>query len=1338
MKAEFLKDYLWIVLILCVIQLQGQDEVRFRKITKEEGLSNNSVFAITQDNQGFLWFGTRNGLNRYDGYRLKKYFHDDSETSSLISNNVRSLFYDDSTKSIWIGTENGLSNFFIYQDRFVNYFKNTNTNILGVTRSSRGHLLIATNTGLFVHLGDTTVSKVEIQIGKSPSISTIFEDKSGLIWISADDELLISQNKTNLSFLNVSDTYPELNILNGVRIKTILEDSDGQCWFGSEFNGLYIWDKKNKTIINYKNDPNNAGSLSSNRIRAVCEDINKSIWIGTSIGINIYQPESDNFKRIINEGSNPGGLSNNSIRSIHLDNKGGLWIGTYYQGVNYTDESFNRFNISYLYSGISNDDRNIVSAISTDKRGNILVGTEGKGIGIWNNMNFEFEFIDLGEKLKSPNVKVIYPHKESVWIGTYREGMIRLNSNYEVEDHFINGIDKSSSITSNNVYDILEYDQYLWLATFGGGLNRMDLNTNAFESFTFNPDDDHSIGSNNTRVLHEDLNGDLWIGTINGVSRMIPTAGEMHFKNLLKNVDVYCIESLKINELWVGTLYKGLFKIDLLNNAITNYSIKEGFIGNTVYAIVPDGDDLWLSTNNGIVKFNTQSEEFLSYGFDVELSRIEFSPNASHIYRDGLYMLGSNSGLVFFEPSKILVSDYIPPLVLSDIRILGDSENESLISTHPSINETNHIDLEYKNSNLEIEFSSLDYTGPVNNKYAYRMNGVDSDWIFTVGKPEAIYTIQKEGDYVFEFRGSNSDGIWNPTISSLSISVSPPWFRSWWAYVIYVMFFVGVLFLLYRLFKLRNTYHIEHIAKMEQERTHEIKIRFFTNITHELRTPLTLMLGPLHDIIKSEDLGGTIRNKLEGVHKNVVRLSHLVNQLLDFRKLETDHMKLKVSDGEIIDFLKEIYFAFREETQKRNIEFLFESEKTSIKCWYDADKMEKVFFNLLSNALKFTPDFGSIKIWIGDDEKAVTIKVIDSGPGIEDAYRDQIFDRFYERNSINYSNNQGIGIGLALSKQLVELHQAEIFVDDQESIGSTFVVVLKKGSSHFKKDDFKAKDDGFIKSHSSTEHLVSSDPNEVSGKKLSLLIIEDDLEIRDYIKTLFVDEFNVSLASNGLEGFELACEKIPDIIISDVMMPEMDGITMCGKLKTTLETSHIPIILLTARSATQFRIGGLETGADDYITKPFSSDELLLKTKNILTSRNAYLEKLARTHDFEPKRLAITSTDEKFLKRLIELTEANIENSNITVEQLADDLYVSRALLFTKIKFLTGKTPKGFVKEFRLKRAAQLLEDTDLNVSQVAHKSGFHDYRYFTKVFKSLFKVSPKEYSKNHNRKDID
>lgn len=1301
----------------------GQESIRFRHISKKEGLSNNTVFAITEDKEGFIWLGTRNGLNRYDGYRLQKFYHDQSNPNSIVSNDIRALKFEDQTNSLWIGTPSGLSQLCLDNNSITNYLTGEEFWINDIAVVNQDVLLVATNKGLFKRQNNGFV-KVPIT---DEVVRTVYVDRASNIWVSAGNNLYFS-NAAELNFKEASTVYEDLSPLSGAMISCMFEDSSSDFWFGTESSGLYKWEKRSGSLEIHTNDQSRPDFISSDRIRAIREDTQGQILIGTSVGLNIYHSKTNRFSHVLNDDSNPQGLSNNSIRSIEVDREGGIWLGTYYRGINYSSNSFNRFNISYPYSRTQADDRNIISAVSSDNDGKIWIGTEGTGIANWDYQTGNFQFIPLDDPFHEANVKAIYPQDKYIWMGTFQDGLFKLNKQGEILDRY--NTTSSPALLNNNIYDIQENDTCLMLASYGGGLILFNPKKEEVHSFAHDASDKSSIASDNVRLIYKDHDGETWLGTVSGISRLVGSGKDLSFETFLNDTHVYSISSVRRGEIWIGTFYNGLYRLDTQTGKLKNYSVAEGLPGNTVYSILSQGENLWLSTDQGIVQFSTATEEFISFGNDVELKGVDYSLNSSHNYQDKMFLFGTNSGLVYFRPENIQPDSYQPPLVLSGLRILGEPDSVNQRISMQLMREA-EIQLNYENSNIEILFSSLDYSNPANNRYAFRMIGVDPDWIYSAGNPQAIYTLQKEGEYTFQYRGSNSDGVWSEKVAELRIKVSPPWFRSMWAYALYLLLAAGVTYIIIRLVKLRHSYKIEHIAKVEQDRSHQLKTRFFTNITHELRTPLTLMLGPLQDIIGKDDIKGPIKNKLEGVYKNVVRLSQLVNQLLDFRKLDTDHMKMKVAEGDLVEFIQEIYFAFREETTKRNIDFIFETEHEHMMCWYDADKMEKVFFNLLSNALKFTPDFGLIKIQILDDKDNIKVVVQDNGEGIDESMREQIFERFYERNSLNYSN-YGVGIGLALSKQLVELHQGSIYVENAPEAGSSFVVELKKGWEHFSQDQIVVEEPE-SSGPWDTFSAVEEPEKHADEKKLRILIVEDDLEIREYIKSLFQADFSILLASNGQEGFEVAKGKLPDVIISDVMMPKEDGITMCRKVKTTLETSHIPVILLTARAATPYKIGGLETGADDYITKPFNSEELVLKTKNIIAARTAYLEKLSRTHDFEPDKIAITSTDEKFLTRLMELAEKNIENSGLSVEQLADELHVSRALLFTKIKSLTGKTPKGFIKDIRLKRAAQLLEDTDLNISQVAHKSGFKDYRYFTKVFKGQYKMSPKEYSKEND-----
>lgn len=1317
-------------IFMSVFEAHAQDKLRFKKITKDLGLSNNAVLAITQDDQGFIWLGTRNGLNRYDGYRIVTYRYNQKDSTTIVSNDIRSLFFDKKTESLWLGTRNGLSQFVLNQQKFINYFEKERYFIVKVMRDSKDRLLIGTTTGLFQILDNGEIREILINHASLGRIREIHEDNNGQLWITSDDNIYVNKAKNWDETESVDQIFSELDILKNTVVSSMEEDLQGNLWFGTQISGVFKWNSLDKSITRYLNDKE---SIGLNEVRDIITDEQGKVWIGTINGIYINDAKSAQLKHVYNDGSYYRGLNNNSIKSLYKDNNGGIWVGTYFRGANYYDQSFERIKVILPFEEGPDDDKNIINVLTSDNEDLVWVGTAGSGLASWDNRKKNFEFLNLDNTLTSANIKSIYPLEKDLWIGTLKNGLFRYSKVSKEVTRFANQPDNDFSLPSNDIYDIEYHNNDLWMASLMGGVIKQ-IGEGQFVSFTHNPNDLNSISSTDCRVLHEDKEGELWVGTNIGLNKLEETSsGEVSFNRFLPLVTVYCINSFMPNEIWIGTSFQGLYKYEKASGLFTNYTKNEGLPGNTIYSIQKQGDNLWLTTDEGIAKFNTTTNEVVAFKQYSELRGLEFSQNSGLNLRNRDLLFGSNKGLVQFQPSEISQNAHQTSLVISDFKILN---NESEFSTrvlsiiHDQNGVTKEIELKNHESTIEIKLSNLEFASPDNIRFAYRMKGLDDVWRYSDGKTEAVYNFQREGKYRFEAKATNADGIWSPSILQLDINIQPPWYRSWWAYLLYVVFFTALIYMLYRMIRLQNSYQLEHIANLERERSHELKTRFFTNITHELKTPLTLIQGPLKDIVGKDDLRGPVRNKLEGVQKNVVRLSLLVNQLMDIRKMETDHMRMQVSKGDIIEFLKEVYFAFREETTKRNIDFIFETKTDAIRCWFDADKMEKVFFNLLSNALKFTPDAGLIKVIVEEQKEIVKVTIEDNGRGIDDDMLDQIFERFYERSTLNYSN-YGVGIGLALSKQLVELHSGSIYALKNETVGTSFVVELPKGSSHFKQEEIiqvSNKLENNVKPVSQPDLGVLSNDH----KEYKVLIVEDEEEIQQYIRSLFTDKYHVLVAFNGQEGFEIAKTRLPDVIISDIMMPVEDGIAMCRRIKTTIETSHIPVILLTARTATPYKIGGLETGADDFITKPFDSDELVLKTKNILHARKAYLEKLSRTHDFQPEKIATTTVDEKFLKRLMEITEKHMENSLLSVEQIADELIVSRAVLFRKIKALTGNTPKGFIKSVRLKRAAQLLRDSDLRISQVSAKCGFKDAKYFSKVFRAAYNETPNEFVKNH------
>ena len=819
-----------------------------------------------------------------------------------------------------------------------------------------------------------------------------------------------------------------------------------------------------------------------------------------------------------------------------------------------------------------------------------------------------------------------------------------------------------------------------------------------------------------------------------------------HFEVFLAHEKIYSLQEDANANIWVGTFANGFYKFLPSSNTFIHFTTEDGLSGNTVFGIIEvSEEEIWLSTNNGLSKFNPKLKTFTNYNYSNGLENSEYNFNAYFKTQSGDLLFGGINGFTRFNPKSIQPNQFIPPVAFTDLRknnqVIKVGDETTLLDK--SLNETEEITFKYNEANFSLGFAALDYYSPENNHYAFMLEGIDRDWNYTIGKTEATYTIQRHGEYIFKLKGGNSDGVMNPVERKLKIIVqAPPW-QTWWAYLIYACFFGAIAFGLLRFIRLRHTLQLEQIAKQQQEELHEVKLRFFTNITHEFRTPLTLILGPLNDLINAKEKPDNEHKQLSLIQRNAQRLLNLVNQVLTFRKLATDHEPLDMVKGNLVEFLQEIFLPFKDTANRRNIDFKFYSESSEIEACFDQDKLEKVFFNLLSNAFKFTPDNGKIEMTIDQDDQQVIIKVKDTGVGIDPDNQEQIFKRFYEKSDGERSFIKGSGIGLAISKQMVELHNGKISVESnsksKNSKGVTFIVKIPKENKNYINGTAKsyapnigaivhyqplASGNGAINDLVDNKELSKS----TNGESELLLIVEDNPEVRNYIKELFNHDYRIETAKNGEEGLALTKKVLPNLIISDVMMPKMDGCSFCSQVKNNLEISHIPIVLLTARSAALYKIEGLKTGADDYITKPFNPQELKLRVKNILKARAEVKNKFARVLNFDPKEITITSADELFLEKALQIVEKHIEDYEFNVNQFAFEIAVSRPLLFKKLKALTGQTPNNFIKTIRLKRAGQLLKAKKLNISEVAHKVGFKDPKYFRKCFKEQFNRLPSDF----------
>lgn len=1334
----------------------GQSPIAFRQLSKKEGLSQSSVLAITQDNSGFLWFGTKNGLNKYDGYQFITYHHNLS-ANSLVSNDIRALYFDKKMNTLWVGTTAGLCRFRPEYGDFVNYEKLTdvhknNSVIHTFFRDSKDRLWIGTSNGLYLHKAETD-SFIRFAAEKNiphtlsdNEIKVIHEDKKSILWFGSISGLdtLENNNKDIFKFGRIPQTerFPDHHI------KALLEDKAGNFWIGTQQKGLFFWNRQTNEIKSYEAGLNKTNTVSNNNIRKMIWGKDGKIWIGTFKGLNRFSPNQQKFEYFFHNPSIPTSLSHSSVRSLFIDESNSLWVGTYFGGISFLNKKNNRFiNFKQHQNNISN---NIVSCFAEDALGNWWVGTEGGGLNYYDRTTTKIKTYihesNNPNSIASNNIKHLLLDNNQLWIGTYEGGLNVMDLRTKQIQRFPFDDNNSFSTSNNNVYSLYKQDNLLWVATHGGGLDILDLHQKKTYNYTHSSSDNNTISSDITRTLLVTRNGEKWIGTENGLNKMIvdnqglPKA----FKRYLLKKNIYIIMEDIAENIWVGTYSNGLYKLPKGSNRFENINRKNGLPGNSIFGILEDENhNLWISTNNGISKYNPIEKSFTNYSYSDGLDNIEFNFNAYYKTRAGEMLFGGTNGLTLFKPKDIFPSEFIPPVVLTNLKV----QNQEIVVQKNGIltkvlNETSEITLPYNQASFSISFASLDYFNPENNLYAYKLEGLDKDWITKVGQTEVTYTIQKPGSYLFRLKGGNSDGLWNPTEKKLKIIVLPPPWRSSLAYFIYALLLIGLGLAALWFLRLRHRLRLEQVTKQKQKEVHEIKVRFFTNITHEFRTPLTLILGQLDELTAKKSLNGNSMNKLFEVKKNANRLLNLVNQLLTFRKLETDYIQIKAAKQNIVVILDEIIQSFKNTALDRSIQLSFHKPNDEILLWFDRDKLEKVFYNLLSNAFKFTEDRGEITLSIEEHKAFIIISLQDNGKGIAPEFHEQIFKRFYESDVPVQRTIKGSGIGLAISKQMVELHSGEITVDSQKGAGATFSVKLPLGNHHFKASELiNLEKEAIQGSKRSLKYIRPTFPEIVSENKnkkllpenaLKLLIIEDNEEVLAYIASIFSDDYQIKTALNGNIGYKIATKFQPDLIISDIRMPEMDGLEFCKKIKKDLQTSHIPIILLTANAAQEVKVDGLKIGADDYVTKPFDAKELKLRVKNLANARVNLRNKFSRILNLSPTEITVTSADEEFLKNAMDIVEKHIDNSSFTVVQFAAELAVSRPLLFTKIKAITNQTPNNFIKSIRLKRAAQLLKQKKLNISEVAYKVGFKDPRYFRKCFRKEFNQSPTEFMEQH------
>ncbi|QNR85114.1 response regulator [Pedobacter riviphilus] len=1345
-----MKVLLLFIFTLFAMAGKAQDQYAFKHLNVENGLSQSSVLSIAQDARGFLWFGTRFGLNKYDSQTFKIYNNKNGNKKSLSTSSYLSSIVSLKNGSLLIGTQNGLNKYNEKDDNFDRYQHNdslpsslSNSTINCIYQDKKNRVWVGTANGLNL-LTDTTHYRFKhflYQKKQDLQIYTITEDHNGTLWLSTSNGLMNMRFSGNRVIYKHFTVYSdELAKAIDNHITTMVEDRENNLWLGTKQTGVSKLNLSTESIINYKYSSLNPKGINSNNVRKIMLDQEGKLWIGTLHGINIYNPATQSFSTLQNEPENPSSLSQNSVYDIFQDRQGIIWVGTYYGAINMVYPNYTPFKVYRSTATPNGLSSNVVSSIMEDQHQNLWIATEGEGINYYDRKNNTFIRYKNNPNnplsLSANLVKsVIRDKNNKVWIGTHYGGLNLFNPNTKTFVRYTKHKNDTSSISSDEITAVFE-DSYgrFWVGT-NSGLNSFNSTTGKFIRNRVNGLIDAVL------YIFEDSKRTLWVATNAGLFQL--KNGAAKFVNrvaanpeILNYNEISCITEDKAGYLLIGTARNGMFKLLPEKHQYMRVTTLDGLPSNTIMGILEDDfNNLWITTDKGLCKYNPRQKTFKTYNIKDGLPGNEFNYKSFLKDSKGEFFFGGLSGMVSFFPSEIKENKNTPPVIFTGLKLFNKpialNTEDGLLKQN--ISTIKSITFEADQNVFSIDFTLLNFIKSDKNHYAYKLGGFEKNWNY-VDNPSASYTNLSPGNYTLMVKGSNNDGLWTNKISTLNIKILPPFYKTWWAYLFYFCAFaaISIVFIRYLL--------IKAVLKKEKE-INEHKLEFFTNISHEIRTPLTLIVGPLDKLIENAKDDPALNRELQPIKNNADRLMNLVTELLDFRKAESGKMALHISPGDVVKFCREIFLAFQNMAISKNIDYQFETEQAEIELYFDKVQMEKVMFNLLSNAFKFTPVKGKISLKIEVEKQLVNIKIRDNGKGIALENQANLFTNFYQANT---NTTIGTGLGLSFSKSIVALHHGEITFEStpqsENQHGATcFTISLKTGKTHFKPADF-VKDYVYYDDATNyelpaaAEHQQATEREAVvslAAKKYSILLVEDNEDVRAFIKNALGNIYTIYESENGATGLEIALEIIPDLIISDVMMPVMDGLELCRKLKTDERTSHIPVVLLTARSAYIHQVNGFENGADAYIMKPFNLKILELNIQNLLNARETIKQKFAQVVTLEPKNMVINTTEQNFLNKIIQIIEDRIADTEFDVPTLATEIGMSQPVLYKKIRALTDLSVNDFIKSIRIKRAAQLLKQGVGNISEIAYSVGFSDRKYFSSEFKKHFGKTPSEFISN-------
>lgn len=1353
--------------LIFIVPLQAADHYknfRFRQLSTSDGLPTNDIQQVYQDKEGYIWMATRNGLAKYNGYEMKIY-KSNIYNWNLLGNNNISCIEEDISHRIWIGTYDGLNVLDKTTGKIkqINKTEFSNNAISKILVTRKGQILLGTDQGLYQYIPERDscvlfTRETTKNVMPQTSVKTLLEDSKGNIWIGTWNEGLYRYDPEEGKYF----AYPKMNERKSAHV--VFEDSHHQIWVGTWEGGLFLlenpYDMERVSWKNFRHSPNDETTLADNTIYAISEDRNtNSLWVGTRSGLSILPYASSVFFNYYSDESGRS-ISGNEVTSLICDQQGMMWLSMIGGGVNAVITRELNFSLDHLESIKKVFKTNSVRNIMVDDEGLmwLSIGTYGlvvydRRTGEWWNER-QLGFPDTGSATYSVFSIMQSPSTGKIWIGTYDGGLYiydkKAKAGERVKRYQTND---TPWLPSDRIYCIKEDSNgKVWLGTQYGfsmltrerEICRLDLLDMAEKNL-------HNLIALD---IEEGTDGEMWIGTENmGIVRVVGSGNNIKNYKLysyspenekLNSLKVMCMYKDGLGRIWAGTEGCGLSLYDDKTGKFIPVHVQWNLPGDAISSIIGSKDDeLWLGTNVGLVRLNVPKDlSNISYRLYTTADGMQdnvFLRNVAYKTKEGELFFGGAHGYNSFFPERLKDSDFQLSITITDIKIFDKSwshlpEDARNRISRQSPGFTKKIVLDYWHNNFSIEFAVLDYINPLQNKYAYKLDGFDADWQYPdQSRRFAYYNNLPAGTYRFHLKAANSNGVWGEREPAMEVVILPPPWRMWWAYVIYLILLASGGYVLFRTGKkrvqLHNALHLRELEKAKAEELNHTKLQFFTNITHELLTPLTIISATVDELKLSTPQNG---DYYQIMTNNINRLIRLLQQILEFRKAETGNLKLRVSRGDLAAFVRNSVDNFKPLMKKKKIYFSIITTPEPFMAYFDSDKIDKILYNLLSNASKYNKEGGTVWVDLSYEKtlEAAVLIVKDNGAGISKEAQASLFKRFYEGDYRKF-NTIGTGIGLSLTKDLVELHKGSISVESEPGDGTAFKVVIPMNRSAYKEEEIDDQSDMLpLAQHIPVETVGGEEPEEPEEEKgHTLLLVEDNEDLLLMMAKLLRTDYNVYTACDGKEGIGIMEDKEIDLVVSDVMMPGMDGLEFCRCVKGNFDTSHIPVILLTAKNTEEDRVEAYQAGADAFIGKPFNLSVLHARINNLLKTRERTNKDFKKQLVFEVDELNYTSIDEEFLQKAINSVQAHLDDPMFDQTRFVEEMGVSKSTLFRKLKSLTGLSYSSFVRNIRMKAACRIMEEKrNVRISELAYAVGFNDPKYFSACFKKELGMHPSEY----------